>query len=45
MNSEILKVYMINSIYYKCSNPDIGSIEQELIKMLEHEVYTFYINL
>ena len=29
---------------YKCSNPDVGSTEQELINVFEHKIYTFYIN-
>ena len=33
------------STYYKCSNNDIGSTEQKLINIFEHEVYTFYIIL
>ena len=35
----------MGSTYYKCSDPDIGSTEQELINIFKHKVYTFYINL
>ena len=31
--------------YYKCSNEEVGSTEQELIKSVKHKVYLFYINL
>ena len=27
------------STYYKCSNTDVGSTEQELINILEHKIY------
>ena len=33
------------STYYKCSNIGVGSIEQELINIFKHKIYSFYIHL
>ena len=33
------------SDYYKCSNPNVGSTEQELIDIFEHKIYSFLLNL
>ena len=40
-----ITVFWPDSTYYKCSNTDVGSTEQEIMKKIEHKVYTFYINL
>ena len=33
-----------DSTYYMCSNPDVGSTEQELINIFEHQIYAFYLH-
>ena len=31
--------------YYKCSYPDVGYTEQELINVFEHKIYSYEWNL
>ena len=35
----------LSTLYYKWSNPDVVSTEQELINIFKHQIYKFDLNL